>query len=295
MNYTSTATIQSVTGKGLLDGNGQAAYDYFYTNKTYKRPTLHYITGGSHITIKNLQIKTQPNVFFSAAGGTTNIEYSGLNLTAVSNSTAPPKNTDGFDIGTATYVTLKKIIVFNNDDCIAFKPGANHVTVDTISWTGSHGISVGSLGSKAGTIDTVTNIHVTSATMINANKAVGIKLYPGGSAYGSAVVRNVTFNHVNVIDIEFGAQILNCYSSNKTYCASNPGAASVTDVYVTNFQGKTNSKYAPNLANFDLPANGVCDLSFFSWSVVPTSGSATFPCANIDHSTGLNCTSGASG
>ncbi|APA06822.1 hypothetical protein sscle_02g015920 [Sclerotinia sclerotiorum 1980 UF-70] len=296
MNGINTATIQSVTGTGVIDGNGQAAYDYFATNTSYARPTLHYITGASsHITIKNLKVKNPPNVFFSVTGGSTNVAYSGLTMTAASKSTAPAKNTDGFDVGDSTYVTLNHITVSNDDDCIAFKPGANYVTVDTISCTGSHGISVGSLGSKAGTTDSVTNVYVTGATMIDSTKAVGIKLYPGGSKHGSAVVRNVTFNDVTVQNSDWAAQIQSCYGEDASYCASNPSTASVTDVYFTNFKGKTSSKNSPDVANLDCPKSGTCNINFSSWTVAPTSGSATFLCANVDTSKGLTCTSGASG
>ncbi|KAM3064910.1 hypothetical protein ACMFMF_011526 [Clarireedia jacksonii] len=296
MNGIKTATIQSVTGTGIIDGNGQAAYDYFAQNSSYARPTLHYIAGSSSgITIKNLQVKNPPNVFFSVNGGSTNIVYSGLTMTARSKSDHAPKNTDGFDIGSSTYVTLKNIVVSNQDDCVAFKPGANYVTVDTISCTGSHGISVGSLGSGAGSTDTVKNVHVSAATMINSTKAVGIKLYPAGSAHGTAVVSNVTFDGVNVQNCDWAAQIQSCYGEDASYCASYPSTASVTGVYFKNFKGATSSKNAPNVANLNCPAAGTCDINFSSWAVTPSSGSAKFLCANVDSSTGLTCTSGASG
>lgn len=66
-----------------------------------------------------------------------------------------PKNTDGFDVGASQFVTLRNIKVSNQDDCVAFKPGANFTTVTDITCTGSHGISVGSLGGGAGSRDTV--------------------------------------------------------------------------------------------------------------------------------------------
>lgn len=296
MNAIKTATIQSVTGTGVIDGNGQAAYDYFGKNSSYARPTLHYITGASsNIIIKNLKVKNPPNVFFSVTGGSKNVAYSGLTMTAASKSTIAPKNTDGFDIGSSTYITLNDITISNQDDCVAFKPGSNYVTVDTITCTGSHGISIGSLGKSPGVTDSVTNIYVTGATMVNATKAVGIKLYPGGSTYGSATVSNVTFNDVTVKNSDWAAQIQSCYNADATYCASNPSTASVTDVYFTNFKGTTSSANSPDVANLDCPGGGTCDIYFSSWSVAPTSGSATFLCANVDASTGLTCTSGASG
>lgn len=292
MSAITSAKVRSVTGTGLVDGNGQAAYDYFATNTSYSRPTMWYITGSSGITISNLRFKNPPNVFHSAAGDSTNIAYNSLTLTAASSSTVLPKNTDGWDIGPASYVTITNAVVSNQDDCIAFKKGANYVSVNGISCTGSHGLSVGSLGSKAGVTDTVSNIYVYNATMTGSTKAVGIKVYPGG--FGTAIVKNVTWDTVTVSNCGYAAQIQNCYSQTAAYCASNPGSATITDIYFKNFKGMTSTSYEPVIANIDCPA-GTCDVYFSGWSVKPPSGTAEYLCANIDSTPGITCTSGASG
>jgi galacturan 1,4-alpha-galacturonidase len=288
-----TATIQSITGAGLIDGNGQAAYDYFASNSSYARPTLWYITGSTGITIKNLYFRNAPNVFHSAAGNSKNIVYSSVTLNAASSSTNAPKNTDGWDIGPASYVTITDVVVSNQDDCIAFKPGANYVTVSGISCTGSHGFLVGSLGSEAGTTDVVSNIYVYNADMTSSTKAAGIKLYPGG--YGSATVSNVTWDTVTVSDVGYAAQIQSCYSQTATYCAANPGSASLTDINFKNFKGTTSTSYEPVIANLDCPEDGTCDIYFSEWAVEPPTGTAEYLCANIDSTPGIMCTSGASG
>ncbi|KAL2811408.1 pectin lyase fold/virulence factor [Aspergillus granulosus] len=97
-------------------------------------------------------------------------------MTAVSQSEYNPRNTDGFDIGEASYVTLENIKVVNQDDCVAFKPGCDYVTVRNIECNCSHGLSVGSLAKYPGSVDTVTNILVQGATMRNSSKAIGIKI-----------------------------------------------------------------------------------------------------------------------
>jgi galacturan 1,4-alpha-galacturonidase len=292
MSAITNAKVRSVTGTGLVDGNGQAAYDYFATNSSYSRPTMWYITGSTGITISNLKFKNPPNVFHSAAGNSKNIVYDGITLTAASKSTVAPKNTDGWDIGPASYVTITNAVVSNQDDCIAFKAGANYVTVNGISCTGSHGLSVGSLGSKVGVTDTVSNIYVYNAVMTGSTKAVGIKLYPGG--FGSAIVKNVTWDTVTVSDVGYAAQIQSCYSQTAAYCASNPGSATLTDIYFKNFKGTTSTSYAPVIANLNCPA-GTCDVYFSSWSVAPPTGTAKYLCANIDSTPGITCTSGATG
>lgn len=287
------AKVFSSTGSGVIDGNGQNAYDLFASDSTYKRPTLFYITNSKNVVVQNLRFKNAPNVFHSVTGGSTNIKYIDINLSAVSKSSNAPKNTDGWDIGASTDVTVTGATVTNDDDCIAFKPGCNYATVTDITCVGSHGLSVGSLG-KTNT-DTVQNVWVSGATMINSTKAVGIKLYPDGPDHGTAVVSNVTFQNVVVQNSDYAFQVQSCYGETTSYCASYPSTAQLSGIVVKGFSGTTSSKYAPSVANINCPAAGSCDLTMSSMTVKPPSGSASYLCANTPSTLGVTCKSGASG
>jgi len=193
-------------------------------------------------------------------------------------------------------VSVIRTSVSNQDDCVAFKPGANFVTVTDITCSGSHGISVGSLAEGAGSTDTVSNVIVDRATMINSTKAVGIKLYPGGSSHGIATVNNVTFNSVTVDNSDYAAQIQSCYNSEEADCEANPSESAITDVHFTNFQGTTSTREDPVIANLDCPAAGTCDIFFENFDVKAPSGSADMLCSNVDNSdSGLSCNGAASG
>lgn len=98
-----------------------------------------YIEKSSGITVSNLRFKNAPNVFHSVTGSSTNVVYTGLQLSAVEDDGAVPKNTDGFDVGSSTYVTIHNTTVVNDDDCVAFKSGSSYTTVTDITCTGSHG------------------------------------------------------------------------------------------------------------------------------------------------------------
>ncbi|KAI1185938.1 glycoside hydrolase family 28 protein [Nemania serpens] len=289
------AKVYSSTGAGVIDGNGQDAWDRFATDSSYARPTLFWINGSKDVVVQNLRFKNAPNVFHSARGGSSNIQYLDIELSATSKSGNLPKNTDGWDIGPASYVTVSRAKVTNDDDCVAFKPGASYVTVTNITCVGSHGLSVGSLGSKAGTTDTVQHIYVRGATMTNSTKAAGIKLYPGGSAHGTAVVRNVTWEDVVVDNSEYAFQIQSCYGEDATYCAGAPSTAQLSDVYVKGLSGTTSAKYGSTIMNLNCPAKGTCGVALSSVTVKPPSGSAKVLCANTPSSLGVACSSGASG
>lgn len=306
------AKIHSLTGTGSIDGNGQAAYDRFAADSSYARPTLMYITKSTGITVDNLDFINAPNVFHSTAGNSKDIVYSNIHLASKSTSDNAAKNTDGWDVGAASYVTLTNINVSNQDDCVAFKPGgflplfisstpkempsnvetgANYVTVTNITCTGSHGLSVGSLG-KTNT-DTVTNIYVSDATMINSSKAVGIKYYPGG--FGNAVVKNVTYDGVTVTNSDYAIQIQSCYGQDADYCTTNPSNATLEDIYFKNFKGTTSTKYKGDTSNLNCSEGDLCDVHISGYEVKAESGTAEVLCVNTPSDLGVECVIGASG
>lgn len=192
-------------------------------------------------------------------------------------------------------MTIFNSKVTNDDDCVAFKPGAGCVTVDTLTYTGSHGVSVGSLGGTMGQTDTVENIYVKDITMINSTKALGIKLYQGDSSHGTAIVSNVTCDGVTVSECEIAVQIQSRYgSSGTTSCEEKPSTAQVTGVYVKSISGTTSDT---TVIKLDCPADGICDMYLEYFSVNPSSGIAGYLCSNLDNesSMGVTCTGAASG
>ncbi|GAW25033.1 putative endo-xylogalacturonan hydrolase A [Rosellinia necatrix] len=289
------AKVYSSTGTGVIDGNGQEAWDRFARDSSYDRPTLFWINGSRDVIVQNLRFKDAPNVFHSARGDSSNVRYIDIDLSAVSRSGNLPKNTDGWDIGPASHVSIAGATVANDDDCVAFKPGASDVTVTDITCAGSHGLSVGSLGAKAGATDTVQNIRVSRATMTGSTKAAGIKLYPGGASHGAAVVRNVTWEDIVVDDTEYAFQIQSCYNEDASYCQAAPSAAQLSEIVVRRVSGTTSSKYSPTIMNLNCPAGGTCGVTMSSITVKPPSGSARILCANTPADLGVTCSSGASG
>ncbi|OJD35449.1 endo-xylogalacturonan hydrolase a [Diplodia corticola] len=285
--------VRSLTGGGVIDGNGQDAWDLFASDSSYARPTLLYITGGSDIDVSGLRQKNPPNVFVSVKGGAERVAFSSLKLDATSKSDNPPKNTDGFDIGESTGVTLYDIDVSNDDDCVAFKPGANYVTIDQITCTGSHGISVGSLGKSSD--DTVKNVYASNVKMVDSTKAAGIKTYPSGGSHGLSTVSNVTFTGFTVQNCDYAFQVQSCYGEDADYCQTSPGNAQISGVVVKDFSGETSDKYDPTTANINCGAGGTCGITISDWTVKAPSGENQILCSNTPSALGVTCASGASG
>ncbi|KAF8989552.1 glycoside hydrolase family 28 protein [Cyathus striatus] len=296
VNGINGAIITSTTGNGLFDGNGLPHWKKFASDSSYARPVMLNINNSKNIAVTKFRFKNAPNVFNEVKGGSTNILYDALTLDATAIDGVTPKNTDGFDVGKSTYVTIKNTKITNQDDCIAFKPGADHTTVTDITCTGSHGLSVGSLGKAAGSTDSVTNIYVKGATMINSSKAVGIKFYQGGSTHGVATVRNVTYEDIIVKNCEYAVQIQSCYgSTSAASCNSSPSTSTIDGVYFKNFKGTTSSKFEPVLGNLNCPKSGICNVFFSNIAVRTPKGKANFLCSNIDSTPGITCSGSASG
>ncbi|KAL2128810.1 hypothetical protein VTI74DRAFT_8603 [Chaetomium olivicolor] len=283
------AKIHSPLGTGELDGNGQAAWDRFGEFEDLRRPILFDIEGSTDIQISGVWFKNAQNVFVNIGGKSSRVSFSNMKLTAISKSKYRPRHTDGFDIGQSEHTTLKNIYIQNEDDCVAFKPGCNYVSVNNIICQGSHGLSVGSLG-KSNT-DTVQNVYVKNAIMRNSTKAAGIKIYPGGPKHGSAIVRNVTWDGVEVDNCDAAFEFDTCYNEDEVYCQQNPSPATVTDIYVKNFSGSTSARYAPTTGHVFCATQGDnCQLHFKNWDVKSAKKDAKLLCHNIAPDVlGVNC------
>ncbi|KAL3464882.1 pectin lyase fold/virulence factor [Aspergillus heterothallicus] len=230
LNKISGVKIRSLTGLGVIDGNGQTAYDIFAVDESLARPIVAYIVDGSSvITISGSTVKNPRIVFFRQKGAVRNINYARLTMMAQSKSINLPKNTDGFSIGKSTYTTIRDVYISNQDDYIKFKSSVNYVTIERATCA--------------------KNVYVKDLTMINCGKAAGIKMYPGLSYYGTSTITNVSWDSVTVEDCDYG-------------CAAKLSAAQLTDIRFIDFQGVTNARRAPVVANLNCPPAGVCDLTF---------------------------------
>ncbi|KAJ3022214.1 hypothetical protein HKX48_006736 [Thoreauomyces humboldtii] len=281
--------IRSLTKKGIhFQGNGTPYWLAYNANSSYSRPVFFTMYTTTGFVVSNLNFADAPTAFISVNGNANNVTFNGINITASSpNATiaALIKNTDGFDIGPAVNVNVYNTYIQNQDDCVVWKAGANYSVVQNLTCVGSHGVSVGSLGQTVGRNDTVTNVLAHNLSMINNNKASGIKIYPGGPTHGTAYVANVTWDTVNVTGSYYAVQILSCYLNTPlATCQTEPSSAIMTDIFFKNFFGTlgtaaSNAKTVLN--NINGGYNGTTNLHFSNWTVKPYSGTATNLCNNI--------------
>lgn len=147
------------------------------------------------------------------------------------NSSVRPRNTDGWDTLRSNSIVIQNSRIDNTDDCVSFKPNSTDIIVQGLQCSGSHGISVGSLGQYVGEIDIVENIYVYNISMSNATDGARLKVWPGippgvtatNVGGGSGYVRNITYEDFGNHNNDLAIQVNQCYGAdNQTICNQYP-------------------------------------------------------------------------
>ncbi|KAI5123826.1 hypothetical protein M0805_009118 [Coniferiporia weirii] len=264
-------------GGGTLDGSGQAWYDAFNTNSSLLRPIILTIMNGTNIAVDNIKMINSPE-WFNLIHSSKNVTFSNINLTAVSTSSAGIHNTDGWDIYRTDQVVIKDSVINNGDDCVSFKPNTTNVLISNLTCSGSHGISVGSLGQYAGVYDIVENITSTNIRMSNAENGARIKCF-AGPGVGSGIVKNITFEHFIESDVDSPVVIDQCYETSAADCASNPSNTIIQDVIFTDISGTGSGS---TVATLDCSPGARCsNITVNNLTLKAPSGNATYECQNV--------------
>ncbi|KAL3464881.1 putative exopolygalacturonase A [Aspergillus heterothallicus] len=288
------------SGKGVIDGDGPYWWGQMANDSTTQRPIMFGTDGLHRATISGLTMRNPPN-WFNLIANSSDILVSDLNLQVDPQPKATPaKNTDGWDTYRSHNVVIQNSVIVNTDDCVSFKPNSTSVIVQNLSCTGSHGISVGSLGQYIGEVDLVEDIYVYNITMANAGNFARIKVWAGAEASadglsggGTGAVRNVTYDHLYSNGNDEVITLTQCYFSvNQTMCDRYPASLEISDVTFKNIQGTTTKKYDPRVGSLVCSSPNVCHNIYASdIDLVPPSGSeATYTCVNLGESElDINC------
>lgn len=242
----------NVYGGGTLDGNGQVWYDLYAQDIYILRPILFGSIGLHNSTISHLNLRNSPQ-WYNFLANSTNVVFSDLTISGGSTSSNPAKNTDGIDTYRSDNIVFQNSIINNGDDCVSFKPNSTRVLVQGLTCTGSHGISVGSLGQYPGQYDIVENLLIYNNTLTNVTDGARIKVWPGASAAlsgdlqgggGAGRVRNITYDTMIVNNADYAIEVTQCYGQkNLTLCSKFPAKLTIEDIVIRNVMGTASSKY----------------------------------------------------
>ncbi|RDB25271.1 putative exopolygalacturonase X [Hypsizygus marmoreus] len=267
----------TLTGGGTLDGAGQAWYDAFATNSTLLRPITLTIFQGTGVTVEGIKMINGPE-WHNLINESKDVIYQNIHISATSTSSHGPANTDGWNIYRSDNVVIRDSVIINGDDCVAFKPNATNVVVSNLNCTGSHGISVGSLGQFPGMFDIVENVTATNIRMSNAQNGARIKAWAGPNV-GSGIVKNITFDGFIESKVDHPVIIDQCYMTNAAACVEFPSNTFIQDVWFNNISGTSTGSV---VAALSCSPDGRCsNINVNNLKLSPPSGTAKFTCQNV--------------
>ncbi|CAO2653246.1 Nn.00g026570.m01.CDS01 [Neocucurbitaria sp. VM-36] len=260
----------------VIDAQGAKWWDGKGSNGGKTKPKFFYAHSMKQSSITGLNVKNTPVQGFSINSST------GLTLDKITidNSagdvTNGGHNTDAFDVGSSSGITISNANIKNQDDCLAVNSGSDiHFTGGTCS--GGHGISIGSVGGRSN--NDVKDVTISGSTIVNSDNGVRIKTVSG--ATGS--VSGVTYKDITLKNIaKYGIVIEQDYENGSPTGTPTTGVP-ITGLTVQNVKGTVAAK-GTNV--YILCGKGSCSNWTWTGNSV-TGGKKSTSCSNIP--TGASC------
>ncbi|KAJ2970325.1 hypothetical protein NUW58_g9730 [Xylaria curta] len=272
-------TVEGAQGS-VLNGDGARWWDGKGGNGGKKKPkffSAHSLTGSSSVI--NLNIKNTP-VQAVSINGCTGLKVTGMTI----DNSAGDKlghNTDGFDIGSSSGITITGAKVYNQDDCVAINSGKD-ITFSGGFCSGGHGLSIGSVGNRSdNVVDNVTfkDSTVTKSTNVTITKRPTAGIRVKGVAGATGTINKVTYSGITLSSIsKYGILIEQNYDGGDLH-GEPTSKVPITYLALKDITGSGSvSKSGYNAAI--VCGTGAC--SNWTWSGVKVSGGKTYgSCKNV--------------
>ncbi|UPX20484.1 Endo-polygalacturonase [Ascochyta rabiei] len=265
-------TVKGATG-AVLDADGARWWDGKGGNGGKTKPKFFAAHNLKTSSITNLSIKNTPVQAVSIAG------CDGLTITdmtiddSAGDTGSLGHNTDGFDIGTSSNVTVNNAKVYNQDDCVAVNSGTD-ITFQNGLCSGGHGLSIGSVGGRSNNVvDTVTfynNVIQNSVNGLRVKASVG----------DTGTINKVTYNKITLKNIsKYGALIEQNYDGGDLKGTAGTGIP-ITNLVVENITGTG----AVSSSGYDVvvTCGSSTSCTGWTWSNVAITGGKTYgSCTNV--------------
>ncbi|KAI1271987.1 glycoside hydrolase family 28 protein [Xylaria sp. FL0933] len=264
-------TIEGADGS-VLDGDGSRWWDGEGSNGGVTKPKFFYahdLTGSSSIT--NLNIKNTP-VQAVSINGCEGLTVTGMTIDNSDGDSEGGHNTDAFDIGSSSSVTITGATVYNQDDCVAVNSGTD-ITFSGGYCSGGHGLSIGSVGGRDD--NTVENVTFEDSTVTKSVNGIRIKAVEGETG----TISGVTYSGITLSDITgYGILIEQNYDGGDLHGDPTSGVP-ITDLTVKSISGS--GAVESDAYNVVIVCgSGAC--SDWTWSDVNVSGGESYDeCQNV--------------
>ncbi|RAL16591.1 glycoside hydrolase family 28 protein [Aspergillus homomorphus CBS 101889] len=270
-----SGTDITVTGASgaYLNGDGSRWWDSEGSNGGKTKPKFFYAHDLTDSVISGIYIQNSPVQVFSID----NSNYLTLENITIDNSDGDDDgaaNTDAFDIGDSTYITITGANVYNQDDCVAVNSGENIYFSGGVC-SGGHGLSIGSVGGRSD--NTVKNVTFYNSEIKNSQNGVRIKTIYGDT--GS--VSEVTYKEITLSEItKYGIIVQQNYNDTSE---SPSNGVTISDFVLDNVQGSVESS---GTDIYIACGSGSC--TDWTWTDVSVSGGKTSSsCTNLP--SGISC------
>ncbi|KAH7000925.1 putative extracellular polygalacturonase [Ilyonectria destructans] len=264
-------TIEGASG-AYLEGGGAQYWDGQGGNGGKTKPKFFYAHSLTSSTITNLHIQNTP-VQAVSISGCTDLTITGMTIDNSAGDTgALGHNTDGFDIGTSTGVTITGANVYNQDDCVAVNSGTD-ITFSGGTCSGGHGLSIGSVGGRSD--NTVSSVTFSNNVVKNSVNGIRIK----ASAGDTGTISGVTYSGITLQSIsKYGILIEQNYDGGDLHGDPTTGIP-ITGLIVENIAG-TGAVASSGYDVVVVCGSGSC--SNWTWSNVKVTGGKTYAsCQNV--------------
>ncbi|KAI1358424.1 glycoside hydrolase [Xylaria arbuscula] len=264
-------TIEGADGS-VLDGDGSRWWDGEGSNGGVTKPKFFYahsLTGSSSIV--NINIKNTP-VQAVSINGCEGLTVTDITIDNSDGDDAGGHNTDAFDIGESSDVTITGATVYNQDDCVAVNSGTNIVFSGGYC-SGGHGLSIGSVGGRDD--NTVENVTFKDSTVTKSVNGIRIKAVAGETG----TISGVTYSGIALSEISgYGILIEQNYDGGDLHGDPTSGVP-ITDLTVSGISGS--SGVEDDAYNIVIVC-GDDACSGWTWSDVNVSGGETYgECQNV--------------
>ncbi|KAK1580040.1 pectin lyase fold/virulence factor [Colletotrichum navitas] len=265
--------------KSVIDGHGQVYWGEISNEQEIKphqilRPMLFSFEGVEGATMSHLRMRNPPN-WSSLIANSTDVVISDMDLRAIAVNGVEIANSDGWDTYRSDRIVIQNSYIITRTVSQSFDshlgPQSHggldntNIVVQNVDCTGSHGMSVGSLGQYKDETDTFENVYVYNTSMADASDAARIKVWPGietafqtllNDGGGLGRVRNVTdINNDRAI-----TTTTQCYGQkNQTFCEEFPANLTISDITLKNICGTTSEKIDPQAGTLVCSAPERCN------------------------------------
>ncbi|KAF1919186.1 glycoside hydrolase [Ampelomyces quisqualis] len=262
-------TVNGASGH-VIDGDGAKWWDGQGGNGGKKKPKFFSAHSLKQSSINGLNVKNTPVQAFSI-NTATNLTLDHITIdNSAGDVTDGGHNTDAFDVGSSTGITISNANVKNQDDCLAVNSGTD-ITFTGGTCSGGHGISIGSVGGRSDNV--VKNVTILSSTIANSDNGVRIKtVYDAQGSVSGVTYKDITLQNI----AKYGIVIEQDYENGSPTGTPTAGVP-ITDLTVQNVVGTVAAK-GTNV--YILCAEGAC--SNWNWSGIQvTGGQKSSKCSNV--------------